>query len=317
MAEPAKKTPARKAPAKKVPAKKAPAARRPRISVGPAKVTKSTITSITTTEAGTEVVIAREAEVEVVVDMTLAEATEVTNRIRGHLEDAAQDLGRAYQRRAWIAMGYESFDAYCDGEFSSSRIRLPRVERQRVVNSLSDAGLSQRAIESATGADRKTIRKDLASGGGNSSTSKRPAKVRGKDGKLYPSQAAANRAVKAKVDAGARALRAAERDARMAALLAKREAREAAAATPVWGKPRELDIPDEIVAKAVAEAEAIEATPFAVITEAVEVARAALTKALDAGEVVGDPAEIAVARKACADVSGLAITLIQKLKGGK
>ncbi len=69
---------------------------------------------------------------------------------------------KAYNERAWSALGYGSWDDYCDAELSGTRLRLPREERSEVVSSLRDSGMSLRAIQSATGVSRPTIIKDLA-----------------------------------------------------------------------------------------------------------------------------------------------------------
>jgi hypothetical protein len=122
------------------------------------------LTTTGDTAAEVEVVLDAEVvDVEVLpADMTEAEAREVTERIRGHLADTWQLIAAAYTRRAWVALGYQSWDVYCIREFGSSQLRLPREERTEAVLSLRHAGLSIRAIESATGASHTTIQKDLA-----------------------------------------------------------------------------------------------------------------------------------------------------------
>lgn len=85
----------------------------------------------------------------------------LTDRIKTTVEVAWQLLTEAYTSRAWAALGYDSWDAYCTAEFGTSRLRLPREERMEVVGSLRDAGLSTRAIASATGVNRKTVMEDL------------------------------------------------------------------------------------------------------------------------------------------------------------
>lgn len=90
-----------------------------------------------------------------------AEAERLTARIREHVETVWELIREAYESKAWKALGYPSWAAYCDGEFSSNRIRLPQSERREVVTSLHKYGMSQRAIAAATGSDPKTIRSDL------------------------------------------------------------------------------------------------------------------------------------------------------------
>ena len=94
-------------------------------------------------------------------DMSEDEARDLTNRIRQSVSVAWAQIAKAYQGRAWLALGYDSWDDYTDAEFDGARLRLPREERTMVVASLRDAGLSTRAIAAATGVSRPTIQKDL------------------------------------------------------------------------------------------------------------------------------------------------------------
>ena len=112
------------------------------------------------------------------------EAQQITSRIRAWVKSyPTEDVARAYAGRIWISLGYESWSEYCDCELDG--FRLPsRIERPDVVSELADAGMSQRAISEATGADRKTIRKDLAEVG-ESGPPARDSKVTGMDGKQY------------------------------------------------------------------------------------------------------------------------------------
>lgn len=119
--------------------------------------------------------------------LTENEARELTAEIFGHLDVAWSLIQRAYYGRADRAMGYESWDAYCKAEFTGSRLRLPREERQEVVRSLRDAGMSTRAIASATGTDDRTVRRDIA-GAANAAPDPEPAPVTGLDGKTYTSR---------------------------------------------------------------------------------------------------------------------------------
>ena len=96
-----------------------------------------------------------------IVPATAAQARALTDRIKVGIEGIWQLVKQAYQTQAWEALGYDSWDDYCTREFGTSRIRLPREERQEVVASLREAGMSTRAITAATGVDRKTVRRDL------------------------------------------------------------------------------------------------------------------------------------------------------------
>ena len=91
--------------------------------------------------------------------MTAVEAQELTNRIRTSVSAVWQLLRAAYTERAWALLGYEKWDRYCEAEFGDSRIPIPREDRESTVKSLRAAGLSLRAIESATGIGKSTVSK--------------------------------------------------------------------------------------------------------------------------------------------------------------
>ncbi|BCL23463.1 hypothetical protein ACPCBX_26985 [Streptomyces tuirus] len=90
-------------------------------------------------------------------------ARQLTDEIKTTLTAAWGLIVEAYEMRAWIALGYESWDRYCAEEFDSAqRLRLPREERSGIVTLMRDAGMSLRAIEAATGVSRETVRRDLS-----------------------------------------------------------------------------------------------------------------------------------------------------------
>jgi protein gp37 len=89
-------------------------------------------------------------------------ARRLTDRIKVAVEGTWLLIEEAYLTRAWTALGYGSWDDYCKREFGTSRLRLPSENRPEVVTSLRQAGLSLRAIASATAVDEKTVRNDLA-----------------------------------------------------------------------------------------------------------------------------------------------------------
>lgn len=94
--------------------------------------------------------------------MSEGEAREITNDIRRTGSVMWSQITKAFQGRAWAALGYESWDDYCDAEFDGARLKLPREERTMVVASLADAGMSTRAIAAATGVNNATVSRDLA-----------------------------------------------------------------------------------------------------------------------------------------------------------
>ena len=97
-------------------------------------------------------------------DMTLPsleQARALTDRIKIAVEGTWQLIREAYTSRSWAVLGYDTWDAYCTAEFGETRLRLPREDRQEVVASLRESGLSIRAIASATATSVNTVRGDL------------------------------------------------------------------------------------------------------------------------------------------------------------
>lgn len=95
------------------------------------------------------------------VECSPQDARALTDRIKTAVGMTWELVKEAYETRAWSALGYGSWDDYCSAEFGAYRLRLPREERQEVVGSLREAGLSLRAIEAATGVSRKTVIDDI------------------------------------------------------------------------------------------------------------------------------------------------------------
>ena len=116
-------------------------------------------------------------------EIPVDEARVLTDRIKVGVDAVWELIKQAYQSKAWSALGYSSWDDYCTREFGTSRIRLPREERQEVVASMREIGMSVRAISSATGDSYGTVRSELAAREQNCSPD--PAPVTGMDGKTY------------------------------------------------------------------------------------------------------------------------------------
>lgn len=122
-------------------------------------------------------------------------ARALTDRIKVAVEATWHLIAEAYESRAWAALGYSSWDDYTTREFGTSRLRLPREDRQEVVMSLRDAGLSIRAIAVVTGDSPRTVRREIAGGASappdatderdNDVLIEAPRKVTGTDGKTY------------------------------------------------------------------------------------------------------------------------------------
>ena len=90
--------------------------------------------------------------------MSVEQAKAITEQIRSQMGATRESVYRAWQGRVWIPLGYRSFDAYCVGEFGPNGLRLPRKERRATVTYLRRMGMSIRAITSATGEARNTVR---------------------------------------------------------------------------------------------------------------------------------------------------------------
>jgi protein gp37 len=118
---------------------------------------------------------------------TADQARALTDRIKVAVDGTWQMIREAYTSRAWAALGYDTWDAYCAAEFGTSRLALPREERREVVASLAESGLSTRAIASVTGVNHATVSRDLSSGvafpRGDATPTERT--VVGTDGKSY------------------------------------------------------------------------------------------------------------------------------------
>ena len=122
---------------------------------------------------------------------TPEQARALTDRIKVGVEAVWHLIVQAYEDRAWAALGYSSWDDYCTREFGTSRLRLPREERQDVVASLRESGLSIRAIAAATGDGVATVKRALDAGVPNGTPDDEPEPpqpVTGSDGKSYPAK---------------------------------------------------------------------------------------------------------------------------------
>jgi hypothetical protein len=120
---------------------------------------------------------------------THEEARALTDRIKIAVEGTWQLIREAYTSRTWTVLGYDTWDAYCTAEFGETRLRLPREERQGVVSSLRESGLSVRAIASAAGVGIGTVHRELTTVS-NVPNGTMPARVTTTDGRTYPASMA-------------------------------------------------------------------------------------------------------------------------------
>lgn len=131
------------------------------------------------------------------VAMTAANARETIDKIRGHLADAWHLAVKSYEGRAWIALGYESWDAMCDAEFDEVRCRIPREKFADTVTTLADSGMPVRAIAAATGTSKSTVARQVSQSG----TGDDDRRVVGLDGKSYQRRRPGHHFHSAKVEA--------------------------------------------------------------------------------------------------------------------
>lgn len=91
-------------------------------------------------------------------------ARRLTARIRDALAVADDLLAQAYQGRAWEALGYDSWPAYCAGELPELRFLKLRAEARRErVRALRHEGATIPDVVAATGSSLGTIHRDLVS----------------------------------------------------------------------------------------------------------------------------------------------------------
>ena len=117
--------------------------------------------------------------------LTADAARDLTDQIRTGLEGVYQWIKSAYRGRAWVALGYASWDEYVTREFGNLHLRPPKEERQEVIQSMRDAGMSVRSIASATQLSRGTVNNELAASGVQNWTPESAIAVQGQDGKSY------------------------------------------------------------------------------------------------------------------------------------
>lgn len=93
--------------------------------------------------------------------LEIEDAKRRLDRVKSGVERIWDDLVALYQGRAWLALGYASWDALCDAELDGARIALPREARREAVATMRNAGMSTRAIGMAVGVTHPTVLGDL------------------------------------------------------------------------------------------------------------------------------------------------------------
>lgn len=98
--------------------------------------------------------------------LSLSEASELTARIGRALDHAELLIAHAYLGRAWIPLGLPGWNSYVDRFFGTRpMLTVPREDRSEVVRSLTEVGMSGRAIARAIGVSEGTVRNDLRTNG--------------------------------------------------------------------------------------------------------------------------------------------------------
>ena len=122
--------------------------------------------------------------------MSPASAEQVTVQIRNVLDRAWEFIALAYKGRAFLALGYASWDEYVDARFGDLRLVVPREHRTQVVVTLAGARMSVRAIAKLLGVGVATVHREMVRATelapGTSGELEMPVSSLGRDGKSYP-----------------------------------------------------------------------------------------------------------------------------------
>ncbi len=121
--------------------------------------------------------------------LTEADARELTNQIAEGLADVHSLIVQAWEGRVWEPLGFETWDAWIDANFRGLQLRPPREQREEVVQSMREAGMSVRAISRATDLGVGTIHR--ASAGVPNGTTEQEST--GLDGKSYAAKKPAHK----------------------------------------------------------------------------------------------------------------------------
>ncbi|MCY1685115.1 hypothetical protein [Kocuria sp. SL71] len=116
--------------------------------------------------------------------LTEADARELTDQIAEGLADVHSLIVQAWEGRVWEPLGFETWDAWIDANFRGLQLRPPREQRDEVVQSMRDAGMSMRAISRATDLSYSTVQRVAPAGDPNGSPEE-SSNVVGLDGKSY------------------------------------------------------------------------------------------------------------------------------------
>ncbi|TGT36198.1 hypothetical protein [Mesorhizobium sp. M8A.F.Ca.ET.165.01.1.1] len=95
--------------------------------------------------------------------LTKAQATALTKRIRQHIDNAWSDITKAYEGKAWKALGYGSWEAYVRAEFDISRQRSYQlIDQGKVITAIAEAtGQSVQRVGQIPARDVGAVKDDL------------------------------------------------------------------------------------------------------------------------------------------------------------
>jgi hypothetical protein len=91
-------------------------------------------------------------------DLTAAQARELTDLAKESTADLRRLVRGLWEGRAWLALDYPTWTAYCRAELPE----LGSAARRDMVAELHEAGASQRAIAGATRLSRNTVAREVA-----------------------------------------------------------------------------------------------------------------------------------------------------------
>jgi hypothetical protein len=96
-------------------------------------------------------------------------ALNLTREIKRSVEQSWRLLKEAFERRAWAALGYDSWGSYCTKELGSGLGRLSKELRSEAVAELTSGArpMSNRSVAAVLGVDESTVRADRRAGAGN------------------------------------------------------------------------------------------------------------------------------------------------------
>lgn len=90
-------------------------------------------------------------------DLTEREARWLTDDMKLDAVLLQRKVARAFQGRAWLALGYSGWDEYITSEFGGLRIRPPKESELEAIAELSAAGMSTREIAATYGISHQTV----------------------------------------------------------------------------------------------------------------------------------------------------------------